>query len=237
MSAQIANLTITYKDSKQAAIIARSLNSENNRFPNLGLNASKELLMWNTQVLEHESAFTLDLEGPPSGNLDHWIDWLIDTGAHEIDGTVRWTWADGTSHIHIVDGQSVIPSISAKEFFSYEDRLLTNNDDQNFNPDMIESKDGAGNTPLHLAAEAGLHSVIKELIDMGADLNAEKNSGATPAYLVLYGDATNQQDQIACLKVFINAGVDIHAKKFNNESILDAAKILNLEKVEEFLNS
>ena len=37
-----------------------------------------------------------------------------------------------------------------------------------------------GNTPLHLAAQAGLLDMAKHLVDLGADTTKENSSGVTP---------------------------------------------------------
>jgi ankyrin repeat protein len=44
----------------------------------------------------------------------------------------------------------------------------------------VESKDEDGRTPLSLAAEKGHESVIKQLIERGADLESKDKYGLTP---------------------------------------------------------
>jgi ankyrin repeat protein len=47
-------------------------------------------------------------------------------------------------------------------------------------PDLINSRDPNGNTPLHTAAQSGYYSVAEFLIANRADVNAENNSNRTP---------------------------------------------------------
>jgi ankyrin repeat protein len=51
-------------------------------------------------------------------------------------------------------------------------------------PTLVSSKDGEGNTPLHVAALHGETAVAAALLDAGADVNAKNNYGAfTPGDL------------------------------------------------------
>jgi ankyrin repeat protein len=50
------------------------------------------------------------------------------------------------------------------------------------NPDLVFSKDGDGETPLHWAAANGHNDVVKFLLANKADVNAKDNSGDTPLH-------------------------------------------------------
>jgi len=50
------------------------------------------------------------------------------------------------------------------------------------NPDLVSSKDGDGETPLHWAAANGHNDVVKFLLANKADVNAKDNSGDTPLH-------------------------------------------------------
>lgn len=50
----------------------------------------------------------------------------------------------------------------------------------------INARDGAGWTPLHLAAQAGRADVVKVLVERGADVDARDDRGGTPLQRALY---------------------------------------------------
>nr|XP_054771577.1 ankyrin repeat domain-containing protein 49-like [Lytechinus pictus] len=50
---------------------------------------------------------------------------------------------------------------------------------------VIHQSDSEGVTPLHLAIEIGLTSIIEELISLGADLNQASNDGQTPLHTAI----------------------------------------------------
>ena len=40
-----------------------------------------------------------------------------------------------------------------------------------------------GNRPLHIASQNGHYAIVKQLIDLGVDLNAQNNSGNTALHM------------------------------------------------------
>ena len=53
----------------------------------------------------------------------------------------------------------------------------------------MNSLDDMGHTPLHLAIQYGSTSVIEQLVDYGADVNAKDSSDLTPLYMtIMYRD-------------------------------------------------
>nr|XP_054771200.1 putative ankyrin repeat protein RF_0381 [Lytechinus pictus] len=50
---------------------------------------------------------------------------------------------------------------------------------------VIHQSDSEGFTPLHLATESGLTSIVEELISLGADLNQASNDGQTPLHTAI----------------------------------------------------
>ncbi|XP_063967042.1 serine/threonine-protein phosphatase 6 regulatory ankyrin repeat subunit A-like [Lytechinus pictus] len=50
---------------------------------------------------------------------------------------------------------------------------------------VIHQSDREGFTPLHIAIEIGLTSIVEELISLGADLNQASNDGQTPLHTAI----------------------------------------------------
>ncbi len=57
------------------------------------------------------------------------------------------------------------------------------------NSRVISSSDGAGNTPLHLAAEWQLTPVVSFIVDKGGDLGARNANGETPLFNAVKSDS------------------------------------------------
>lgn len=57
------------------------------------------------------------------------------------------------------------------------------------NSNVIKMTDGAGNTPLHLAAEWQLTGVVSYIVDKGGDLNARNANGETPLFNAVKADS------------------------------------------------
>jgi ankyrin repeat protein len=73
-------------------------------------------------------------------------------------------------------------------------------------PKLVSSKDGNGDTPLHVAALHGQVQAAQALVDAGADVNAKNNYGAfTPGDLWGVYSSNNHQDPVTLLSVH---GVD-----------------------------
>lgn len=60
-----------------------------------------------------------------------------------------------------------------------------------FNPITMQAKDENGNTALHIAAQMGYASVIKEMVESGADIVAGNNNNETPLFYSLKKDSYN----------------------------------------------
>jgi ankyrin repeat protein len=74
-------------------------------------------------------------------------------------------------------------------------------------------------TGLHLAGYFGIESIVKLLLDTGADVEAKDGNGQTPLLWVAQGG--NE----AVVKLLLDAGADIEAKDSNDQTpLLRAAK-------------
>ena len=75
-------------------------------------------------------------------------------------------------------------------------------------PELVNTKDDDGYTPLHLAVTIfGKQEAVKLLIAKGADVNAKGNMGATPLHLTL----TKLGDK-EMVKLLVDNGADVNAK-------------------------
>jgi len=93
-------------------------------------------------------------------------------------------------------------------------------EDWMINSHTISAKDGAGNTPLHLAAEWKLIAMILYLLDKGADINARNGSNETPLFSAVKADSPE------AIRTLLGAGggikADINARDFLGNSVLHA---------------
>ena len=79
---------------------------------------------------------------------------------------------------------------------------------------VIDVKNEAGNTLLHLAAQEGHKDIAELLIEKGIDINAKNNNGQTPAHLAV------QNRQRDTVKLLLEKGADINAKDNNGNTLL-----------------
>lgn len=68
----------------------------------------------------------------------------------------------------------------------------------------VNARDGDGNTPLHLAAQAENPSAVTLLLEAGGDVNAGNNMGTTP----LHGAVVNEAAEVVA--ALLDAGADIN---------------------------
>lgn len=89
------------------------------------------------------------------------------------------------------------------------------------NSHTINAKDGAGNTPLHLASEWQTIPMVLYLLDKGADINARNANNETPLFSAVKSDGAET------IRTLLGAGggikADINARDFLGNSVLHAA--------------
>ena len=78
----------------------------------------------------------------------------------------------------------------------------------------VNTVDGRGYTPLHLAAVTGHTDILNLLIGEGADVNAKDDSGQTPLHLAASNGHTN------IVKLLIGAKADVNAQDRLNKTPL-----------------
>jgi ankyrin repeat protein len=76
---------------------------------------------------------------------------------------------------------------------------------------LLESQDANGETLLFTAAEMGLATVVRALVEAGADVNTEKDDGVTPLYIA----ARDGHD--ALVRALIEVGADVN--KANDDGV------------------
>ncbi len=97
--------------------------------------------------------------------------------------------------------------------------LDDNSDDNDEKEDekVLEEKDAAKTTLMHLASESGHAEILKVLIDNGASVNALDQDGAIPLHLAAYHGRTE------ALKVLIEHGAQVNAKDNEQYTALHCA--------------
>ena len=89
-------------------------------------------------------------------------------------------------------------------------------------PEVIKSCDGAGNTPLHLAAEWNLAKAVPLIITKGGDINAKNYNGETPLFNAA---KANSPEMIKALLAGAGgeSNADLTARNFLGNSVLFAS--------------
>jgi ankyrin repeat protein/beta-lactamase regulating signal transducer with metallopeptidase domain len=101
------------------------------------------------------------------------------------------------------------------------------------NPGLVFSKDSAGGTPLHWAAEYGQKDVAKLLLANKADVNARNGNGETPLHVAAIIGSRGMVELLLAMGADVNATANggrtpLHcAAKYGNK---DAAELLLAQK-------
>ena len=72
-------------------------------------------------------------------------------------------------------------------------------------PDLVSSKGGNGETPLHVAAAKGFDDVAQLLLAQKANVNAQDNEGRTPLHLAAQGGHKDVLELLLASKAEVNA--------------------------------
>ena len=95
-----------------------------------------------------------------------------------------------TGEILLARGADVFaPNVSGESALKAALTRMGGRQDWVLNSNVIKASDGAGNTPLHLAAEWQLTSVVSLIIDKGGDPNARNANGETPIFNAVKSDS------------------------------------------------
>ena len=108
-------------------------------------------------------------------------------------------------------------------------------EDWMINSQTISAKDGAGNTPLHLAAEWQIVPMMLYLLDKGADINARNANNETPLFNAVKSDSPSALKTL--LKNGTSKRADIDARDFLGNTILHAAVRWSAYKSADFILS
>ena len=82
----------------------------------------------------------------------------------------------------------------------------------------IDRRDNKKETPLHAAARSGRHAIAKQLIELGADVNAQCYLGNTPLHVVRGHPLENME---ATAKVLVDANANITIKDSQGKTPYD----------------
>jgi ankyrin repeat protein len=84
-------------------------------------------------------------------------------------------------------------------------------------PELVNTKDQDGRTPLHWACRGNKLEVVKFLVEKGADVDAEDNNKIVP----LHSLAT--RDNAAAIAILLDNGAEIDARDYGNDTALHYA--------------
>lgn len=86
------------------------------------------------------------------------------------------------------------------------------------NPQLINTRNKLGKTPLHQSLTGGNDEIINLLIEHGADVNAQDNTGLTPLHIAAWWSVTTRA------KILIDHGANVRATdKFGDTPLHTAA--------------
>jgi len=101
--------------------------------------------------------------------------------------------------------------------------------------DIKQLKDQEGSTPLHEAARNWHLSVVKRLIEYGAEVNAKDQSGSTPLHRAVAPRKTCYEENLQLVQSLVQGGADWNLEDNSQITPLQAAARLGQINVVQFL--
>lgn len=96
-------------------------------------------------------------------------------------------------------------------------------------PVSIHSVNPVGETPLHVAAIQGKASIVQQLIEGGADIDAPGEHGYTPLHEAC------AQGKIEVVELLLRYGADIAIENKDDNTPLELAEMLGLREIVDLL--
>ena len=96
------------------------------------------------------------------------------------------------------------------------------------NPDLANSKDDTGETPLHFATGKGSKEIVELLLTNKADVNVKDKAGETPLHYAAYGGK-----EVA--EILLAHKADVNAKDDTGNTPLQLATMMDRKDVADLL--
>jgi ankyrin repeat protein len=127
-----------------------------------------------------------------------------------------------TGEILLAHGADVFtPNVTGESALKAALTRMGGRQDWVLNSNVIKSADGAGNTPLHLAAEWQLPEVVSFIIEKGGNPNAKNANGETPLFNAVKANSSVVIKTL--LAETADRRADVNARDFLGNSLLHAS--------------
>lgn len=164
------------------------------------------------------------IEKAPPEIINYMISLGADVNARDKNGNTPLHTAAAynfrqTGEILLAAGADVFyPNVTGDSVLKTALTRLEGREEWILDSNVIKSCDGAGNTPLHLAAEWNLIPAISIILKKGGDINAKNANGETPLFNAVKTDS--QEMTAALLSSDYGKTADINARNFLGDSAL-----------------
>ncbi len=189
-----------------------------------GLEMTKQLI--NTQNISLRDSMgntALHIAIAKNSSLDQ-ITFLIDQG---IDVNARNRNGHSALYLAVQDNNR---SIGEKLLSSGADVFSTDSDNSSplrlaltwgavvedwvLTSEVIKAQDGAGNTPLHYAAEWNLNNSVVSIIEKGGNVNAQNTNGESPIFNAV------KSNNISGMEILLQNGTDRNLRNYLGDTIV-----------------